>query len=130
MNDQIIFHYKSLPTPHVYLKWGSMVDEQEFREAMDKVIDLMKENGTGKILSNSTQLGALSEEDQVWSVEDWLPRALAIGYSAIAIIVSEDIFGQMAVEDVLNSVSEKSPIKIQYFDNEEKATEWMESLES
>ena len=128
MQDQVTHRYESYPTSLVYIKWESMIYEQLFRDAMNKVIDMMKEHKTGKVLSNVVELGALTEDDQKWSVDDWLPRALAAGYSAIAVVISEELFGKMAVEDVLNDAAEKSPIQIQYFDNEDIAAEWLASL--
>jgi formate dehydrogenase maturation protein FdhE len=130
MTDAATHEYRSNPTPHIYINWEFMIEENFFREGMETLIEMMEEHKTGKILSNVTQLGPLSDEDQKWCIDSWLPRALAIGYSSIANIISEDIFGKMAIEDILNNAAEKSPIKIQYFDNEEKAVEWLASLES
>ena len=131
MKQQPTIEYRPSPTSHVYIKWGTMIHEKLFRDGMDKIIELMKEHKTGKVLSNASELGALTEADQKWSIDDWLPRALAVGYSAIATIVSEELFGRMAVEDVLNNASEKSPIQVQYFEREEeKALEWLVSLNS
>ena len=130
MDTQTELYYSSSPISHIYMKWGASFDENEFRQGMNDLIKMMKEHQTGKILSNNLNMGAIDEADQQWSVEDWLPRALAVGYSAIAIIVSEDLFGKMAVEDILDDASSKSPIKINYFDGEEKAIKWLASLES
>jgi len=128
MTDPVIHQYRDYPISHVYIKWESMIYEKIFRDGMDKIIKMMKEHKTGKVLSNVSELGILAEKDQKWSVEDWLPRALAVGYSAIAVVISEELFGKMAVEDILNETSKQSPIKIQYFEEEEKATEWLSSL--
>lgn len=130
MKEEPTIEYRHSPTSHVYIRWESIIYEKLFRDGMDKIIELMKEHQTGNVLSNVSELGALTEADQRWSIDDWLPRALAVGYSAIAIIVSEELFGRMAVEDIMNDASEKSPIKVQYFDNEEQALEWLVSLDS
>ena len=128
MQDQVTHRYELEPIPHIYIKWEFMIYEQLFRDGMNKLIDMMKKHKTGRVLSNVVELGALTENDQKWSVNDWLPRALAAGYSAIAVVISEELFGKMAVEDVLNDAAEKSPIQIQYFDNEDIAAEWLASL--
>jgi hypothetical protein len=128
MDDQFELYYSHIPVSHIYIKWGLKIDENEFRQGMNDLIELMRENETGKILSNNVNMKALSDADQKWSVEDWLPRALAVGYSAIAIIVSKNLFGKMAVEDILNNASEVSPIRIQYFEDEERAKLWLISL--
>jgi hypothetical protein len=40
---------------------------------MDKTIDMMKENEENFVCHY--QFRALAEEDQTWSVEDWLPAS-------------------------------------------------------
>lgn len=130
MTDTVIHEYRSNPIPHIYIKWEFMVEENLFREGMEKLIEMMEEHKIGKILSDVTQLGPLSKQDEEWCIDDWLPRALSVGYSSIANIIAEDIFGKMAIEDILNNAAEKSPIKMQYFEDEEKAAKWLASLES
>ncbi|WP_375558815.1 hypothetical protein ACE193_13835 [Bernardetia sp. OM2101] len=128
MTDSVIHEYRSNPIPHIYIKWEFMVEENLFREGMEKLIEMMKEHKTGKILSNVTQLGPLSDEDQAWCVDDWLPRALAVGYTSVANIIAEDIFGTMAVDGILKNAAEKSPIDMHYFEGEVKATAWLANL--
>lgn len=128
MDEQFELYYSHTPVSHIYIKWGLTIKENEFRQGMNDLIDLMRENETGKILSNNVNMKELSDAEQKWSIEDWLPRALAVGYSAIAIIVSKNLFGKMAIEDILNNASELSPIRIQYFEDEERAKLWLISL--
>lgn len=106
-------------------KWVTSPTSEEFRTAMDKIIDLMAEYKTGALLGDTKELGALSEEDQQWSFTDWLERALKVGYHSFAVIISPDIFAQMSVEDTLTEVQAKTTVTIQYFDDEEKAREWI-----
>jgi formate dehydrogenase maturation protein FdhE len=128
MTNAVTHEYRSNPMPHLYIKWEFMIDDNFFREGMEKLLEMIEEHKTGKILSNVTQLGPLSDDDQKWCIDSWLPRALAVGYSSVANVIAEDIFGKMAVDDILNNAAEKSPIKMQYFEDEEKATEWLASL--
>lgn len=128
MTDAVLHEYRPTPIPHIYIKWEFMVDDNFFRQGMEKLIVMMKEHKTGKILSNVTQLGPLSNEDQEWTVFDWLPRAEAIGYNSIANVIAEDIFGKMAIENIMDNAADKSAAKTNYFDDEEKAIEWLASL--
>ncbi len=108
--------------------WCTAPTSEEFRIGMNKIIDLMKANQTGALIGDTRELGAMSEEDQQWSFTDWLTRALEVGYHSFAVIVSSDVFAQMSVEDTLTEVQAKTTVTIQYFDDEEKAREWIESV--
>ena len=65
MEDQVIHEFRTKPTAHVYVKWIGAVDKNTFREGMDKIIELVKKHKTGKVLSNTSKFGALTEEDQL-----------------------------------------------------------------
>lgn len=105
--------------------WVTSPTSEEFRTGMNKIIDMMAHYKTGALLGDTKELGALSEEDQQWSFTDWLTRALEVGYHSFAVIISPDIFAQMSVEDTLTEVQAKTTVTIQYFDDEEKAREWI-----
>jgi len=108
--------------------WITSPTSEEFRIGMNKIIDLMAEHKTGALLGDTKELGALSEEDQQWSFTEWLEKALQVGYHSFAVIISPDIFAQMSVEDTLTEVQAKTTVTIQYFDDEEKAREWIKSV--
>ena len=108
-----------------YLKidWLASPTSREFRTGMNKLIEAMQTYKTGKLLTDSRKLGAISEEDQVWSSGEWAVRATQVGYEKLAIIISKDIFSKMSVEDIMNNVSEG--VSFQYFENGQSAEVWL-----
>lgn len=106
----------------VYAEWLNFPSVAEYREGMDWIIDALKHHKSTKILTNPNALGAIATEQQDWTLSDWLPRALAIGYNKIAIIVPTDIFNQMSVEQIMSNVG---PLNMAYFEDFEKAKAWL-----
>ncbi|MBD0402791.1 hypothetical protein [Flammeovirga sp. EKP202] len=65
-------------------------------------------------------------ETQDWINEQSVPLNVKIGLEKMAFIVSSDIFSQMSFEKILDkTTSEIDLFKLQYFDDEVNATEWL-----
>ena len=69
----------------------------------------------------------IDPEDQEWVNTDWLPRAIEAGYRKVAIIVPEDIFSQIAVDDIMEKAREEAPVEDHYFTNLEEAKAWLKA---
>lgn len=104
--------------------WQRFPMSEEFRMGMDQLIRLMREKNIGKVLADARKMGAIAPEDQDWSIQDWLPRAFEAGYRRIAIVVSEDIFNQMSVEDIMSRV-EGMDFVTKYFPGLEEGRAWL-----
>jgi len=111
----------------IVAKWLTFTSSQEFRTGMNHLITMLKEYPTGTLLTDTTHLGAIGEEDQVWSYTEWLEQALVAGYDTLVVIMSSDIFAQMAVEDIMEQANAATEGRVvnQYFDNEQDARAWI-----
>jgi len=107
----------------VVLEWIIPPTSDEFREGLNSLLAAMEHFKTGKIITDVGHLGTIHPDNQRWAATEWLQSALKIGYSHIAIIMPSDIFTQMSVEDTMSQVD--SPLPSAYFDNMEKAIEWI-----
>jgi hypothetical protein len=124
--DYIIISYDK-DVNAVVLKWLTTPTTSEFREGLDALIPAMEYFRTGKLITDTTYLGTLYPHDQEWAATDWLNRALKVGYSHIAIILPDDIFTRMSVEDTMSQVAE-GITGAAYFNRLEPAGEWMKML--
>jgi hypothetical protein len=72
----------------------------------------------------------IAKEDQDWTVNEWQPKAIALGYRRGAIVVPENVFGQLSVKKVISQVQSANAdedLAIQYFSNAPSAYEWMKA---
>ncbi|WP_333819195.1 hypothetical protein [Ohtaekwangia sp.] len=103
--------------------WTTPPSSEEFRQGMEHLLHAIQHFKTGKLISDTTYMGAIFPEDQEWAATDWYQRAAAAGFSHNAIIVPHDIFTELSVETILDRV-DKRMIRA-FFDNENAAMEWI-----
>ena len=114
--------------PCLLIQWHGYATSTQLRQLAENQIELMRQHKLTKVLSDNTHARMVSMEDQRWIAEDWLPRVLAIGYEACAIITSKDYFAQMSFENIVTNIGDQ--LTIQYFDDIESAREWLANYPS
>lgn len=115
-----------LPNTNIGLsRWNGFSYGDEYRNAMDKIIEFYTEKKITKILANLEKFDVITDEDQKWTNETWFPKLLGAGVKRMAVVVSQDAFSQMSVEDVLSKV-ESLDFVSQFFNSEEAAHKWLE----
>ncbi|HEY9045074.1 MAG TPA: hypothetical protein VIN08_04230 [Ohtaekwangia sp.] len=107
------------------LTWITPPLSREFRFTMNAAAAAMQHFGTGKLITDINGIGAMLEEDQRWSATDWFPRAIAAGYSAIAVVNRDDNFSGISVEGAINRVGDRSKVQTRYFATFEEALAWI-----
>jgi hypothetical protein len=110
--DSVIFDWKTAPTSN------------EFREALNTGLQVVQETKCKNWIGDCTNLGAIDEADQNWSNVEWFPKALVSGISKMGVIVADDVFNQMSVDQIMSKV-ESANFESQYFPTKEKARSWI-----
>ncbi|SKC78956.1 hypothetical protein [Ohtaekwangia koreensis] len=105
-------------------KWTTTPTSDEFREAMEVLLRAMIDFKASKVISDTTCMGALLLEDQEWAASDWYMRAIEVGFSYNAIIISSDLFSEMSVQGTLDSVADSVTVN-RYFSSMEDAMVWI-----
>jgi hypothetical protein len=79
-------------------RWYGFASGANYREGLNKAIELYQSKNTGKWIGNLQNMEAITFEDQEWTNNDWFPRAVASGLKKLGVIVGKDIFNQMSVD--------------------------------
>ncbi len=108
----------------VNIEFTGMPELEEFKKQANSIIAKMKEHNAIKVLNDISQLRANSIENQEWTQNIWFPQVEKAGLKYYAFIMAKDIFGQVSAEQT-NEKAEESAIEIKYFDNREKAEQWL-----
>ena len=98
---------------------------QAFRDAMNAGTEAMKKYGVHKWLSDDRKNSALPKNDLEWGRTEWFPRTVLSGWKYWAIVLPENIFGQMNMEREAKVNSEKGIITKKFSDLDE-AMAWLE----
>lgn len=110
----------------VQLDWQGYVPTQQFREALSSGVDVAKKHNLTGWLGNTRLLGVISVEDQQWTNEVWFPSALSAGIKYIALVVPEDIFSQVSVDNIIDNA--EGDFQTRYFNSVEEAAAWLKEM--
>lgn len=108
----------------VILKWKGYASSDQFKEAMDKGLELLKSKKANKWLGDCTNFVTLKKPDEEWSNTSWSPRAIQSGLNKIAIVLPINTIQKNIVDRVLNGNGEEV-IQAGKFTNYEEALGWL-----
>lgn len=111
-------------TDTVVMNWHGFAEGEAFREGLDAGLELVKEKGARNWLADLRELGAVDQDDQEWSNEEWFPRALETSLTNMAIVQPESVIANMSVDNIMQEVGDGA-ITTHYFDDREDAEEWL-----
>jgi hypothetical protein len=122
--------YVSIDVDHelkiLMIVWDGSCTSEEYRGAMEKGFDYVKDLKLEGWISDTTNGAAISPDDYKWVTTDLIPRALGI-VKKVAVKSSKDIFRQMMTDEIANDVADKKELKLRYFDDTTEAIEWLKS---
>ena len=111
-----------------YMIFKKNVSSQDFIDVHKKVIDLFNgiDEFSGKHLVDTSKLKTVSLEGQKWVAEHVVPVIHKKGNRekvSIAIILSDDVFAQFAVQNISKKVDEISDNH--FFNTTDEAKKWL-----
>lgn len=109
----------------ILLTWKGFIPSVNYREALDKSLEVAKKYKIKNWISDITKMKVLGAKDQDWAATSWLPKAVSADcYKKQAVIMSEDIFGQASAKKILTTI-ENQQIEIQNFIRIDDAKKWL-----
>jgi hypothetical protein len=109
----------------VHHKFLQPVSGSSFQDVLTAGLDLLKEQGAQKWLSDDRLNSILSAEDSAWSQEYWLPRAVQAGWRYWAILQPEKARGQINLKRLAGYVTAHYNVNVQLFPQLEEAFQWL-----
>jgi hypothetical protein len=110
--------------PCVIMNWQGYATSREFRDANERVLGVLAERKTTKLLGDIKQFVLIGADDQQWLSSDWIPRAMQAGLRTVALITPVFYFNRVAVENVGQTLDPDKLI-LQYFDSRDAARQWL-----
>ena len=98
---------------------------QDFREALDAGVKVMKEHGATKWLSDDRENEVVfSPEDHEWADNDWFPRMKKNGWKTWAMVVPEFVKARLNVKEIIDKNYDRG-IRIAVFTDVNEALQWL-----
>jgi hypothetical protein len=97
----------------------------ELRKALLAGTETLMKFGAHKWLSDDRAQSAIPQEDLGWCDSVWFPKTLQAGWKVWALVLPENIMGQMNLKRVLKTYAERG-ITAQFFSDPYAAMQWLE----
>jgi hypothetical protein len=112
----------------VLVEWKEWADSAEYRAAHETVLMAIRENHASKNLIDATHAKVVSDSDQRWLIDNWIPRAVAAGRRSPAIVMPRSALGRTISENIDKEALTKLS-KVEYFDTAADAAAWLSTLD-
>lgn len=109
----------------VIVEWLTAPASGDYRRVLNEALEALKECHYSRWVGDVRHLGAVTEADQQWSNAVWFPEALACGLNKLAVILPDDIFNQLSIEEIIHRV-ESDDLSHHFFSSMEEALGWIE----
>ncbi len=127
-----MFQFKSpqitTEPPLASIVWQGEIDSVQYRSTHQSFAVAVKKTPCKHWILDYQQGGAISKEDQDWTVEVWFPEILgAVGevLEKIAIVSSLDVFNKVAVRIMSSTSLQNKNFETAFFKTREEANHWL-----
>lgn len=108
----------------IELKWHGYATSRQFRLVAEHLLIAMRITGTGNVLDDHTHMKMLGQEDQMWILENWLPRACQEGFRTCAVIHALDYFNRLTTRNVFSQIDPDAVLSA-FFNSRAAAHAWL-----
>jgi hypothetical protein len=115
-------------TKIVHHTFHQQIGGERFREVLNKGAETLEKYKATKWLSDDRKNSALSKEDTEWSKTNWFPRSIKAGWKYWALVVPQDILGQLNMKEFVDSYFEQG-LRIMVFSKPEEAKQWLINID-
>lgn len=109
----------------VRLTWKCPVPGPRYRAILLRMMAAVERHGLTNWLSDGRRMGPILYVDQAWTMEEFVPMLVAAGMQRIAIVSSEDVLNQIAVDRMVSSTPADVPYSIAFFEDPSIAQLWL-----
>ena len=108
----------------VYAAFKSFATSVEFRDGAMKIIEAIRARRTAALISDNRKLEGVSDADQGWIQDTWVPLAEAAGLKRVAVVLAHSGLGKFVSEQILSRLT-KEDFVTRTFDTLAAANKWV-----
>jgi hypothetical protein len=122
--SQVYKIYYDRENDWITMDWKGYATSREFRAGTERMLEELIRHKATRVFGNIRDMVLISQDDQNWLVEEFLPRAIELGMQHTALVTPVHYFNKVAVESVAYKM-EKEKLSIQFFQSVEEAQAWL-----
>ena len=112
------------------LHWQDFVPSEAYREGLLEGLQVSRRENVVNWVMDTKHMKVIRQADQDWTVTPWFPQFQLLGVKRLGIVVSNDIFNQMAISSLVAALRSKMSSEVEYFQELEAALRWAQEGES
>lgn len=105
------------------------LSEAGLKEEMSSILNHIKENKPKKIIVDTINFRYhVTQSIQNWIVSNFINKVFLLGVEKYAIVVDEEVYNEVKVQQVAIDDDDEESAHIQYFTDDEDAFDWLGSI--
>lgn len=112
----------------VHHQFHKFIHGEQFRGVLEKGLEIFKEYGATKWLSDDRLNSALPKEDGIWGLTDWNPRVFESGWKYWAVVMPDKVIGQTNMDYLMRENIERG-LTVKVFEDADEALDWLKSVD-
>lgn len=105
--------------------WNGFVSGEAYRQSMMACVRLMTEQNVRYWIADDREMKAIRLKDQEWSNAVLMPQLANSSLKKMALVVSRDMFNQIAIDHIINQAGSTIGFEIRYFKDPKPAEAWL-----
>lgn len=106
--------------------WHGFLTSKELRENAVRSLRMSTEKNLHYWLADQRKMSAIRQQDLHWIATEMVPLMLATPLRRMAIVVSGDIYNNLAMEQLFKRSSSLGDLVVKEFSDIEQATDWLQ----
>lgn len=120
----VLFHDDALHL--LYHRWRGQHNMHRFRPAVEYVRTLLRQHAIESWVVDLNGLPNLGLDDQIWLSDEVLPALAPLGsLKQLALVLSPNVYNQLAAETLLHHGQQHLQFDIQFFTDSTAALDWL-----
>ncbi len=111
----------------LYNNWLGYQTADSIMKGANTTLELMTQTRCPYLLNDNTNITGPWDHAVAWIAEDWTPRAIAVGLTHFAHVVSPESFAALSAEAMAASVGDSFRMRI--FGSVQDARQWLYSMQ-
>jgi len=107
----------------VHAEFKSFANSSDFREGCTQILELIRAYRATALISDNRRLEGVTNLDQLWLRDSWLPQAVEAGIKRIAVVVPARGLGKLATEAIISKFG-KTAFETRMFESLPDALKW------
>ena len=109
------------------LEWNGDVSDEQYKETMNKMLELGYLYRTSGLLIDAMKLGYVSMFARAWLMLDWIPRMQQVQLedAKIAILRTDSPMNKVGIDYVVSYLKQVMPYECRFYVSKENAINWI-----